>query len=239
MEYPCTPGINAVLQYPPCDRLRAGQVFDGTGGVAEGEGVWGDVLGDDAAGADDGTFADGDTGEDDDVAAYPHVVANFYWKRPHDASVAWLDLKRVGYGAQTYVWSDKDAVADSHLGLIKVNKVEIAHEVVADADVEPEVAVERRIDVEVLARCAKKLANYRVSLVLSRRGQRVEPETHLLAPGKLPAELLGKTVYPCSCSQKLEIVLAFSKIVHTISLFVYTAKLRKIVQFCLPLRSLI
>lgn len=49
-------------------------LFERTGGAAAGEGEWRDVAGDDAAGCDDGVTADGNTGKDDGVGAYPDVV---------------------------------------------------------------------------------------------------------------------------------------------------------------------
>ena len=58
------------------NRARGGgvQVFDDAGGIADRDGVGGDVSGNDGTCSDDRVFTDGHARAHDDGAAQPHVI---------------------------------------------------------------------------------------------------------------------------------------------------------------------
>lgn len=139
--------------------FRVGEVFYVVAWVAGGEGEGGDVFGDDAAGSDYGSFADCYSGEDDDIACYPYVVAHGYRTGTHYSAVTFLDVKRVDDCAEADVGSDEHIVADCDLGLVENGEVEIADEILSDADIETEIAVKGRIYYETVAHGSEESAD--------------------------------------------------------------------------------
>lgn len=126
-------------------------------GISDGNRVGGYVFGHYAACADDGSVAYVHTGQQGDVGGNPYVVADGDGFCLHDSGVALVGMVGVDDGAKATVGADEHVVADADFGFVEDGEVVIPHEVLSDADVGAEIAVERAVQDEPFANLAEQL----------------------------------------------------------------------------------
>ena len=126
------------------------QLLDDTAGIAHGDGVAGDVPGDDRAGTDGHVVADGHARQDGHRAPDPHIVADGHRQCPFAARVTLNRVSTVAGRVDAHVRPDKAIVADGHQRLVKHREIEVGEEPFTHADVLAIVAKERLVDQDVV-----------------------------------------------------------------------------------------
>ena len=127
-------------------------------GVADGDGVGGDVADHDGTGTNGDIVADGDTWQDGDTAAYPYMMANGDGQGPLLTGVALDGVGAVTGGVDTDVGTDEAVVADGDTGFVKDGEIEVGKEAASDTDLTAIVAAEGLIDQEVIVSDAAQQA---------------------------------------------------------------------------------
>ena len=87
--------------------------LDDSGGIAGGDGVGRDGEGDDRTGTDGAVIADGDTGKDGHITAYPDVIADGDGFSPFASCGPFGRVGAVTSGVDMYARADETVVADS------------------------------------------------------------------------------------------------------------------------------
>lgn len=136
------------------------EVTDDAGGIADGEGVGGDIFGDYGTGADHYVVAYRYSGAYRYRPSNPYTIADSYRLSPLNYLIACLGIQRVTGSVNTYVRTDEDVVTKPHLRLVKDCEVEVGEEPFADEDVASVVAKERLVYLEPFAMTAQQFAKY-------------------------------------------------------------------------------
>src|SRR4051794_22442011 len=121
-------------------RVEAGRA-DELGWDSGHYGVRRDVVGDDGAGADDRSIADGDPGDDSDGRSEPDPAADADGGGDHVGSAIGVDL--VVESGQRAAVADEGAVADRDAAGVLEAAAEVDEDVSAQGEVLSELAVER------------------------------------------------------------------------------------------------
>jgi len=121
-----------------------------------------DIVGDYAAGPDDGVVADGDAGEDDGASADPDVAADADWLAALEVAEASFGGARVVGGVDLDDGADLGAVADLDEVDVEEDAVEVEEDAAAEVDVVAVVAEEGRPDGGVLAAGGEDFAEERL-----------------------------------------------------------------------------
>ena len=87
-------------------------VLDDAGGIAGGDGVGGNGVGDDRTGTDGTVIADGDAGQDGDVAAYPDIVTDCDRFCPFLARGTFDRVGAMTGGVYMYARADETIITD-------------------------------------------------------------------------------------------------------------------------------
>lgn len=127
-------------------------------GVARDLGAGRHVVGDDAAGADDGIVADSDACQDDGAAADPDIAPDRDRPPGFEAGAAQGRVARMVGGVDVHAGSDAAIVADHDRGDIKEHAIEIDEHPRAQVDVPAIVAVEGRTHGRALPHARNPLA---------------------------------------------------------------------------------
>ena len=118
------------------------------------------------------------------MAADPDVVADRDGQRAHDPFGPLVGQQGVVHGVDTHVGADQHPVADRDGRFVEDREAEVPHEVVADGDALPEVAMERAVQTAVPADPAEKPFQNRFALLAPRGRQGVEREDQFLGPAQ-------------------------------------------------------
>lgn len=164
-----------------------------------------DVAGDHAARADDTARADGHPGAEDGAAAHPHVRADVdgFGELPRAAQAG---IEGVGGGVDLHGRAEHGVVADGDRGHVEHHAVEVEEHPLAEQDVDPVVAEERRLQSYRVAVPAEQLPQEAAAFLRHGLAGRVQilaevprpvappDQFHVMGIVQLPADHL----FPCS-----------------------------------------
>ena len=114
--------------------------------VAHCDDIGRDVADHDRASPDGHVVANGDPGQDGDIATYPHIVTDTDRLCPFLAAVALLGVSAVTGSVDTDMGAYEAIVADGDTGLIKHGEVEVGEKPFSDTDLLSVVTIKRLVD---------------------------------------------------------------------------------------------
>ena len=106
------------------------------------------VFCDHTSGTDDGTIADGDTGEDNGMSTDPDVISDLNGKRIFQSTVSLFDIERMTGGIESAIWRDKNVIAERDGSIVQDHAIVIGVKVVSDFDIISESAKEGWFDIK-------------------------------------------------------------------------------------------
>ena len=146
---------------------------------ADGSRVVGYVVCDHAACADDASFADADTGTDDDTAAKPRVVADADGVACLTCAASFQMVFRVLWCVELAVGANFNVVSDGDGGTVEDGTVVVDERVLAHVDSVAVVAEEWRTDLCRLRNARNELLE-RLAVARGGDGEAVQAQAHLL-----------------------------------------------------------
>ena len=121
-------------------------------GIADGDGVGGDVMCNNRSGSYGTIIADGDAGQEGHIPADPYIIADSHGFRPFLARLTFTRIGAMTRAVDMHAGSYETIVADGDIRLVQDGKAEVREETFADADMLAVVAIERLVDERVFIR---------------------------------------------------------------------------------------
>lgn len=132
-------------------------LFDDAAGIADGDTIGGNVMGNNRACADSAVIADSNARENGNRASYPTVVSDSNRLRPFLACIALGGIGAMAGSVDRYIRSDESIIADSNECFIENRKMKIGKESLTYTDMFTIVAVKWLIDKDILITTAEQV----------------------------------------------------------------------------------
>ena len=161
----------------------------GPAGVAESDGICGNVPGHHGTCADDTVVTNGHTGENRNAGAYPDVVSDVDGQSPFQPPVPLFGIDGVRSRREAAVGCDKDVVAEGDFCRIQDDAVMVDVEGITCGNIIPVIADERLFDDGILPQFAENFSEGHLAAFEIAGSNVVVIEAKFLAPGTLLDEV--------------------------------------------------
>lgn len=133
--------------------------------IAYGHDTCGYAVGNHATSAYDTVVANGNTGQQDRVAPYPHPPTYVYGLRHQAASGAFLGIEHMVARVDAYMRANEGVVANGDLAAVENGAIEVDVDIAADSDVLAKLTTEVGLYLHAVAHGAEELTEDGLALV--------------------------------------------------------------------------